>query len=129
MPQRSLVARLAAEKGLSIVAPDALSVRRRRCGKGFAFITSSGALLRDAADETAHLQAIGEDAAGRLQYRYHPKWSEVREALKARRLSGLAKALPAVRRAVGQGLAGADADRRFAAAAVVELVCRTAIRA
>src|SRR5258708_7461210 len=150
MPQRTLVARLAEEKGLSIVPPDALTVRRRRCGKGFAFMTSSGAVLRDAAkiawlkslavppayvnvryaaDETAHLQAIGEDAAGRLQYRYHPKWGEVREALKARRLSGLAKALPAVRRAVGRGLACAEVDRRFAAAAVVELVCLTAIRA
>jgi len=80
-------------------------------------------------DEAAHLQAIGEDAAGRLQYRYHPKWAEVREALKARQLSRLAKALPAIRRAVGRGLASAEADRRFAAAAVIELVCLTAIRA
>ena len=150
MAQRTLVARLAEEKGLFIVALEALTVRRRRCGKGFAFMTASGALLRDAgkiawlkslavppayvnvryaADEAAHLQAIGEDAAGRLQYRYHPKWAEVREALKARQLSRLAKALPAIRRAVGRGLASAEADRRFAAAAVIELVCLTAIRA
>src|SRR5262249_42985905 len=150
MARRGLVARLAEERGLLIVAPEALTVRRRRCGKGFAFVNESGAVLRDAAriawlkslavppayvnvryatDETAHLQAIGEDAAGRLQYRYHPKWAEVREALKARRLSGLAKALPAIRRAVSRGLGGADVDRRFAAAAVVELVSLTAIRA
>jgi DNA topoisomerase I len=150
MAQRTLVARLAEEKGLFIVAPEALTMRRRRCGKGFAFMTASGTLLRDAgkiawlkslavppayvnvryaADEAAHLQAIGEDAAGRLQYRYHPKWAEVREALKARQLSRLAKALPAIRRAVGRGLASAEADRRFAAAAVIELVCLTAIRA
>jgi len=50
-------------------------------------------------------------------------------ALKARQLSRLAKALPAIRRAVGRGLASAEADRRFAAAAVIELVCLTAIRA
>ena len=61
--------------------------------------------VRFAADKAAHLQAVGEDAAGRLQYRYHPKWTEVREALKARRLAGLAKALPTIRRAIGRSLA------------------------
>ena len=103
MSKRSVVARLAEEKGLVIVSPEALTVRRQRCGKGFAFVTETGAFLRDppeikrlkalavppayvnvrfAADAIAHLQAVGEDAAGRLQYRYHAKWAEVREALK-----------------------------------------------
>jgi DNA topoisomerase I len=150
MSQRSLVARLAEDKGLVMVGPEALTIRRQRCGKGFAFVMSSGAFLRDrseirrlkalavppayvnvrfAADKAAHLQAVGEDAAGRLQYRYHPKWAEVREALKARRLAGLAKALPAVHRAVDRSLASQEVDRRFAAACVVELVRLTAIRA
>jgi DNA topoisomerase I len=150
MSQRSTVARLADEKGLVIVSPEALTLRRQRCGKGFAFVTPSGAFVRDgaevrrlkalavppayinvrfAADPAAHLQAVGEDAAGRLQYRYHPKWAEVREALKARRLAGLAKSLPAIRRAVGRCLSSGEIDRRFVAAAVVELVSRTAIRA
>jgi DNA topoisomerase-1 len=150
MSQRSVVARLAEEKGLLIVGPEALTLRRQRCGKGFAFVTQSGQFLCDAveirrlralvvppayvnvrfaADAAAHLQAVGEDAAGRLQYRYHPKWAEVREALKARRLAGLAKALPAIRRAVGRGLSSDDLDRRFVAACVIELVCLTAIRA
>lgn len=150
MSQRSVVARLAEEKGLVIVGPDALTLRRQRCGKGFVFVTEGGAFLRDAdkirrlkalavppayinvrfaADQAAHLQAVGEDAAGRLQYRYHPKWAEVREALKARRLAGLAKAFPAIRRAVGRGLSSDAIDRNFVAACVVELVCLTAIRA
>lgn len=150
MSQRSIVARLAEAKGLAIVGPEALTLRRRRCGKGFAFVTPSGAFVRDAgeirrlkalavppayinvrfaADPAAHLQAVGEDAAGRRQYRYHPKWAEVREALKARRLAGLAKSLPAIRRAVGRCLASEEVDRRFVAASVVELVSRTAIRA
>jgi DNA topoisomerase I len=150
MSQRSVVARLAEEKGLVIVSPDGLTLRRQRCGKGFSFLTKTGALVRDAgeikrlkalavppayvnvrfaADEAAHLQAVGEDAAGRLQYRYHAKWTEVREALKARRLAGLAKALPAIRRAVGRGLSSDGVDRRFAAACVIELICLTAIRA
>ena len=125
-----------------IVGPEALTIRRQRCGKGFAFLTGSGGFLRDAgeikrlkalavppayvnvrfaADSSAHLQAVGEDAAGRLQYRYHPKWAEVREALKARRLARLAKALPAVRRAIGRSLGSDAIDPRFVCAAVVEL--------
>jgi DNA topoisomerase I len=150
MSQRSVVARLAEEKGLVIVSPEGLTLRRQRCGKGFSFLTKTGALVRDAreierlkalavppayvnvrfaADEAAHLQAVGEDAAGRLQYRYHPKWTEVREVLKARRLAGLVKALPAIRRAVGRGLSSGDVDRGFVAACVIELVWLTAIRA
>lgn len=150
MSHHSVVVRLAEEKGLVIVGPEALTLRRQRRGKGFAFLTNSGDSLRDAAqikrlkalavppayvnvrfaaDEAAHLQAVGEDAAGRLQYRYHPRWAEVREALKARRLARLVEALPAVRRAIGRCLASEAIDRRFVAAAVVELVRLTAIRA
>jgi DNA topoisomerase-1 len=150
MAQRGFVARLAEEQGLVIVRPQALTWRRRRCGKGFSFLTDRGDLVRDreriiwlrslavppayanvryAADPSAHLQAIGVDAAGRVQYRYHPKWTDVREALKARRLRGLAKALPAVRRAVGRALASDSVDRRFTVSAVIELVSLTALRA
>ena len=82
-----------------------------------------------AADPAAHLQAIGRDAAGRLQYRYHPEWDHVRELRKARRLARLADALPQVRRSVGQHLASDAPTREFASAAVIELVARSAIRA
>lgn len=148
---RTLVARLAAEQGLTIVGPEALDLRRQRCGKGFIFLGPTGRRIRDAAeiarlkslavppaygdvryaaDATAHLQAVGTDAAGRLQYRYHPRWTGVREALKARRLAGIARALPAIRRAVGRCLASREeGDVRFVLAAVVELVSLTAIRA
>jgi DNA topoisomerase I len=148
--QRSLVTRLANEHGLTLVGPETLTLRRQRCGKGFAFVTGTGAFVRDAdqvarlkalavppayvnvrfsADPAAHLQAVGEDAAGRLQYRYHAKWADVREALKARRLAGLAKALPSIRRAVGRSLASGEVDARFVAACVIELVGLSAIRA
>jgi DNA topoisomerase-1 len=148
--QRALVRKFAREKGLKIVRAAALTVRRQRHGKGFRFIDGRGATIRDplevqrlkslavppayinvrlAADPNAHLQAVGEDAAGRLQYRYHPLWTEVREALKARRLAGLARALPSIRRAVSRGLASGECDLRFATAAVVRLVTLTAIRA
>ena len=148
--QRKFVEVVAHENGLTIVGPEALTVRRQRCGTGFCFRLPSGALLRDrkeiarlkslavppayvdvryAEDPAAHLQAVGTDAAGRLQYRYHPKWTEVREALKTRRLAGLAKSLPDIERAVAKALQAETVDAAFAAAAVVHLVSRTAIRA
>jgi len=49
MSQHSIVARLAEEKGLVIASPEALTLRRQRCGKGFAFVTPSGAFVQDAA--------------------------------------------------------------------------------
>lgn len=147
---RTLIETLARERGLTIVGPDALTVRRQRCGGGFTFRLPSGAVLRNrpdiermkalavppaytdvrfAADPSAHLQAVGTDAAGRLQYRYHPRWTEVREALKARRLASLARSLPDIQRAVSRALHAETVDASFVLASVVRLVSLTAIRA
>jgi DNA topoisomerase I len=141
---------LAKRLGLRHVTTDALSIRRRRRGRGWAYIRDDGRPIQDArvvrrlarlavppaykdvlyaADPAAHLQAIGRDAAGRLQYRYHPQWDHVRELRKARRLARLADALPQLRRSVGQYLASVFQSREFASAAVIELVARSAIRA
>jgi DNA topoisomerase I len=146
---RSGAAALAKRLGLRLVGTDALSIRRRRRGKGWSYVDSAGRVIRDrvkvqrlarlavppayadvlyAEDPSAHLQAVGRDAAGRLQYRYHPEWEKVREMRKARRLARLADVLPRIRRSVGQHLAGAEPTREFALAAVIELVARSAIR-
>src|SRR5688572_16270068 len=84
--------------------------------------------VRYAADERAHLQAIGRDAAGRLQYRYHPDWEKVREAAKAQRLAALVEVLPKIRRTVTQHLGANEPTRIFALAAITELVSGSAIR-
>jgi len=141
---------MAKRRGLRYVAADALSIRRRRAGRGWSYIGTNGHPIADpkvvrrlmrlavppayrdvlyATDPAAHLQAIGRDAAGRLQYRYHSRWEDVRESRKARRLARLAQALPQVRRSLGQYLAASDLTREFACAAVVELVSCSAIRA
>src|SRR5262249_17997339 len=39
-----------------------------------------------------HLQATGRDARGRKQYRYHPKWREVRDSTKYGRMADFARA-------------------------------------
>ena len=131
------------------VAADALSIRRRRCGSGWCYLDAGNRIIRDPAtvrrlarlavppayhdvlyaeDPAAHLQAIGRDDAGRLQYRYHPKWAKAREIRKARSLARLASVLPRIRRSVGRHIAAAAPSREFAAAAVIELVARSAIR-
>lgn len=141
---------LAAKAGLVLVRPEDLTLTRRRAGKGFSYRDAEGQPIRDpetlarlaslavppayaevrfSPDPRGHLQAIGRDAAGRIQYRYHPDWEKVREWRKAKRLATFARALPKVRRAVGRDLSGGTPTRRFALAAVVELVALTCIRA
>lgn len=150
MVRESGIARLARKHGLRIARPDELTISREPSGEKFRFRDGQGRLIRDsaeigrlmslavppayrdvryAADPSAHLQAVGTDAAGRLQYRYHPGWVQVREALKARRLQTLTAALPAIRRTVSRHLKNTQADRNLAIAAVVELVALTALRA
>ncbi|MCK0196716.1 DNA topoisomerase IB [Ancylobacter sp. 6x-1] len=150
MRRISLIRSLARSHGLVLVGPQDLVLSRRRAGTGFSFRDADGRPIRDsdtvrrlralavppayekvrfAADPQAHLQAVGEDAAGRLQYRYHPAWTQVREALKARRLNALAQALPTIRRAIGRHLGAGGEGRDFTYAAVLELVALTAIRA
>src|SRR5215467_501798 len=140
---------LAQRLGLRYVTTDALSIRRRRSGRGWIYIGIDGERIQVprivrrltrlavppayqdvlyAADPAAHLQAVGRDAAGRLQYRYHSQWEHVRESRKARRLARLAHALPQVRRSLGQYLASDNQTREFACAAVIELVACSAIR-
>jgi DNA topoisomerase-1 len=141
--------KLARRLGLHYVSTDQLSIRRRRNGEGYTFIGADGRSIREgsirarlkslavppayqdvlyAEDPNAHIQAIGRDAAGRLQYRYHPEWQKVRETRKASRLARLAEALPRIRRSLGQRLASSEPTRDLALAAVVELVACSAIR-
>lgn len=140
---------LAQELGLTLGAPHQLTIRRVRRGRGYSFVRPNGSLVRHAstvrrfhalavppayrdvlyaADPSLHLQAVGRDAAGRLQYRYHADWEKVRETRKAHRLSELVSALPRIRRNVAKYLAGNEPTREFALAAVIELISKTAIR-
>lgn len=84
--------------------------------------------MRYSTDPNTHLQAVGLDAAGRLQYRYHADWEKVREQRKAHRLGKLVAALPKIRRKVSAFLSGDEPTREFALSAVIELIARTAIR-
>ncbi|MGB9365368.1 MAG: DNA topoisomerase IB [Xanthobacteraceae bacterium] len=135
--------------GLRHIGTEELTIRRKRVGESFTFVSARGRTIRDeltrarlkrlavppayeevlyAADPRAHIQAIGRDAAGRLQYRYHADWEKVRERRKAKRLQRLVEAMPRVRRAVNKHLGVAEPTREFALAAVIELIACSAIR-
>ena len=75
-----------------------------------------------------HLQATGRDARGRKQYRYHPRWREVRDAVKYGRLAAFARALPRIRARTGADLRRAGLPREKVLAAVVQLLEKTLIR-
>jgi len=143
------VAALAQELGLKLGEQAELTIRRIKRGKGYSFIRANGTAIRHVGtirrlnrmavppayrdvryspDSNSHLQAVGIDAAGRLQYRYHVDWEKVREHRKAHRLAKLVAALPKIRRNVSMHLSGDEPTREFALSAVIELIARTAIR-
>jgi DNA topoisomerase-1 len=126
-----------------------LTISRRICGRGFSYHRKSGRRIRDprlidrlvrlavppaytavaySSDETAPLQAIGRDAAGRWQYRYHPDVLKTRERRKSRHLARLLDAMPRIRRNVSSVLATQKPTREFAMAAAVALVDASGIR-
>ena len=148
-PPKTSVEDLAQELGLKLGDQNELTIRRIRRGKGYSFIRANGTQIRHTGtirrlhrmavppayrevryspDPASHLQAVGVDAAGRLQYRYHADWEKVREQRKAHRLAKLVAALPKIRRNVSMHLAGEEPTREFALSAVIELIARTAIR-
>ena len=128
---------------------DSLTISRRVCGRGFSYHGKNGRRIRDprviarlaslavppayvdvvyASDESAPLQAMGRDAAGRWQYRYHPDRVKMRERRKTRHLVRLLEALPRIRRHVTSVLATRKPTREFAMAAAIALIDATGIR-
>jgi DNA topoisomerase-1 len=75
-----------------------------------------------------HLQATGRDARGRKQYRYHPRWRELRDEVKYGRLLAFAKALPRIHDRTSADLRRSGLPRDKVLAAVVQLLEKTLIR-
>jgi DNA topoisomerase I len=79
-------------------------------------------------DPRGHLQATGRDARGRKQYRYHPRWREVRDEVKYGKMIAFAEALPRIRRRVEMDLRKPGLPREKVLAAAVQLLEKTLIR-
>ncbi len=69
-----------------------------------------------------HIQAIGTDAAGRRQYRYHDEWRRQRDASKHDSVLDFAAALPGARRVLQEHLAEPGLTRQRVLATAVRLL-------
>ena len=135
--------------GLAYVNDDAPGLSRHKAGKGFFFRTADGHKVTDratlerirhlavppaythvwiCADPNGHIQATGRDDRGRKQYRYHPKFREVRESVKYEHMMQFAAALPTIRAKVDEHMALRGLPREKVLATVVHLLESTLIR-
>jgi DNA topoisomerase-1 len=135
--------------GLRYVFDQSPGIRRKRVGKAFTYLDGDGRTIRDAEtirrikslaippawtdvwicpDPRGHLQATGRDARGRKQYRYHPRWREVRDAVKYDRMLAFAEALPKIRLRTDRDLERPGLPRAKVLATIVRLLEETRIR-
>ena len=127
---------------LNLVYADetALTIKRVRRGRGFSY-SQNGCKIDDthtldriatlvippawqnvkiASLPNAHLQAVGLDEKNRKQYRYHSKWSQIRNQTKFYKMYAFGKALPAIRKQVDKDLR----QRHFTKTKVLALIVR-----
>jgi DNA topoisomerase I len=140
---------LVPELGLRYTTDEAPGIRRVRSGRGFTYRNPDGSVVRDprvlerirsivippawtnvwiCTTPNGHLQATGRDARGRKQYRYHPRFREVRDATKFDRMLLFGETLPAMRGRIAEDLSLRGLQRDRILAAVVALIDRTLIR-
>ena len=148
-PSSTEAVKVAAQSGLHYVSDRRPGIQRSRKGKSFSYRLPNGGVLREAAtlqrikslvippawkdvwictDPQGHLQAVGRDDRGRKQYRYHPRWREVRDETKFNRMIEFGKVLPKIRRHVRRELRQQGLGRNRILAAVVRLLELTAFR-
>jgi DNA topoisomerase-1 len=134
--------------GLRYTHDDKPGIRRVKAGRAFRYLDAGGKPVKASdvkrirslvippawtrvwicPDPRGHLQATGRDARGRKQYRYHPKWREVRDGTKYGRLVEFGRALPVIRRRTDADLRRIGLPRQKVLAAVVKLLEKTFIR-
>jgi DNA topoisomerase I len=135
--------------GLRHVSDDAPGIKRERSGKNFRYRDPAGKIVRDpetlrrikslvippawtevwiCPNPNGHLQATGRDDRGRKQFRYHPRWREIRDETKYARMISFARALPKIRRRVQKDMALPGMPRNKVLATVVRLLEVSLIR-
>jgi len=135
--------------GLRYVTDRMPGIRRIGTGKTFRYIGPNGRVIRDTATlarirslavppawtdvwicpiDEGHLQAVGRDARQRKQYRYHPRWREVRDSTKFDRMADFGKVLSKIRAHVKRDLAKTGLPKEKVLATIVRLLEITLIR-
>jgi DNA topoisomerase-1 len=124
-------------------------ITRRPAAEGFDYFAPGGGLITDEAElarirklavppayrdvwicphANGHIQAVGRDARGRKQYRYHARWREVRDEAKFTHMLAFGRALPKIHARVEHDLDRPGLPREKVLAAVVRLLERTLVR-
>jgi DNA topoisomerase-1 len=124
-------------------------ITRKRHGKGWQFFSADGKQIRTKSElqhiaslmippawrkvwispfANGHLQAVGYDARGRKQYRYHAAYSAIRSETKFGRLTAFARQLPQIRRRIRLDLSQPGLSKEKVLATVVRLLETTYIR-
>ena len=142
------VAKTIAEEGLRYVSDATPGYRRKRTGKSFSYYDTNAKRITDKAVIQRiksigippayefvsgyvlrrHIQATGLDARGRKQYRYHPKWRELRDQNKYEHVIQFALALPALRARVASDMKFDGLPRQKVLATIVSLLEKALIR-
>lgn len=138
-----------APAGLVYLATEDLTISRQRGALGWRYYDGGGKRITDrqtidrlnaialppaysegrfADHPRGHLQAVGMDARGRRQYRYHPDFRDAREDSKFDACRAFGEALPAIRKRVERNLKGGRPDREAVLAAVVRVLDTALLR-
>lgn len=134
---------------LRYVDDTAPGITRKSHGRNFRYFRADGSPVKDeatlrrirslvippawtqvwiCASPDGHIQATGRDAKGRKQYRYHPRFREIRDETKYARILAFAQALPKIRDQVDRDLSRPGLPREKVLATVVRLLEITLIR-
>lgn len=124
-------------------------ITRKGAGRGFAYYSPEGDLIRDTGErdrlnaialppayrdawfcpaDNGHILATGYDDAGRKQYRYHPDFRRMKEGDKFDRCEAFGRLLPLIRARVDEDLSQPQPTETRALASVVRLLDMSAIR-
>jgi DNA topoisomerase-1 len=135
--------------GLRHVSDGQPGIKREGSGKGFRYRDAAGKSVRDretlrrikslvippawtevwiCSDANGHLQATGRDDRRRKQFRYHPRWREIRDETKYARMIAFARELPKIRRRIQKDMALPGLPRNKVLATVVRLLEVSLIR-
>ncbi len=139
----------AEEAGLHYVHATDPGIGRERDGEGWRYFGPSGKPITDektlarvsklaippaytdvwiCKDAKGHLQAVGKDARGRKQYRYHADFRAIRDSNKFEHMLEFARALPIIRATIDKHMGLRGMPREKVLATVVYLLETTLIR-
>jgi DNA topoisomerase I len=131
------------------VSDDMPGITRHKARNGFDYRFPDGELVRDIETlkrirslvippawtavwicpyPNGHIQATGRDNRGRKQYRYHPRWREVRDESKYGKMLIFSRVLPVIRERVDADLRRRGLSRERVLAAIVRLMEVTLFR-